>query len=406
MKIHSILISVVLVLFVGDFAEAKYSGGTGEPNNPYRIATAADLNDIGNHPEDFNKCFLMVANINLADYTGTQFNIIAPDTDNGQPLFQGTPFTGTFDGNGHIVSNFTYTSTGTDYIALFGYVASPGEIKNLGMVDVNVDAGTGYYVGGLVGLNDFGIVSNCYATATVTGNKYVGGLVGLNYYDGTVSNCYANSTVSGVSWVGGLVGINHFGTVSICYAAGNVSGSGSVGGLVGYNNYGTVSKCYATSTVSGVAYVGGLVGYRYYGTVSNCYASGSVSGGYWYVGGLVGWNNSTVSNCYATGSVSGSSIVGGLVGYDYFGTVTASFWDIDTSGQLTSAGGTPKTTAEMKTKSTFTNAGWDFVEIWGIGENQAYPFLRTEPTGDSNHDKKVDLIDLAIFASHWLEGPP
>ena len=135
---------------------------------------------------------------------------------------------------------------------------------------------------------------------------------------------------------------------------------------MGYNSYGTVSKCYATGTVSGVFCVGGLVGYRYYGTVSNCYASGSVSGGYWYVGGLVGWNNSTISNCYATGSVSGSSIVGGLVGYDYFGTVTASFWDIDTSGQAISAGGTGKTTVQMQTQSTFTDAGWNFVEIWGI----------------------------------------
>jgi hypothetical protein len=54
--------------------------------------------------------------------------------------------------------------------------------------------------------------------------------------------------------------------------------------------------------------------------------------------------------------------------------------------------------------STFTDAGWDFVEIWGIGENQTYPFLRTEPAGDSNHDKKVDLLDLAILASHWLQG--
>jgi hypothetical protein len=57
----------------------------------------------------------------------------------------------------------------------------------------------------------------------------------------------------------------------------------------------------------------------------------------------------------------------------------------------------------MKTKSTFTNAGWDFVEVWGIGEGQTYPFLRTEPAGDSNYDKKVDLIDLAILSSHWLE---
>lgn len=85
--------------------------------------------------------------------------------------------------------------------------------------------------------------------------------------------------------------------------------------------------------------------------------------------------------------------------------MTASFWDVETSDCNTSAGGTGKTTAEMQTISTFTDAGWDFVEIWGIGENQTYPFLRTDPAGDSNHDKKADLVDLAILASHWLEGP-
>jgi hypothetical protein len=57
----------------------------------------------------------------------------------------------------------------------------------------------------------------------------------------------------------------------------------------------------------------------------------------------------------------------------------------------------------MKTTSTFTDAGWDFVEIWGLGEGQTYPYLRTELAGDSNHDKKVDFIDLSILASHWLE---
>lgn len=367
------LLLLLAICFFALPARAKYGGGTGELNDPYLIFDANQMNAIGADSNDWDKHFKLMADIDLSAFSGTTFNIIGTHWT--------SPFTGVFDGNGHIVSNFTYTSTGTDYIALFGDVGTDGEIKNLGMVDVNVDAGTGYYVGGLVGLNDYGIVLNCYATGTVTGNKYVGGLVGLNYYDGTVSNCYATGTVSGVSWVGGLMGINH---------------------------YGTVSKCYATGTISGVAYVGGLVGYRYYGTVSNCYASGSVSGGYWYVGGLVGWNNSTVSNCYATGSVSGSSIVGGLVGYDYFGTVTASFWDIDTSGQATSAGGTGKTTAEMQTQSTFTDAGWDFVgesvngteDIWTIHDGQDYPKLVWKLVNFIGW-YEVDFADFAFFANHW-----
>ena len=391
----AIFLLTLAVLSANTFATGTYDGGDGSQGNPFQINTPAQMDEIGQHPEDWDKCFILTADIDLSGYTGTAFHIIGTDYDN--------PFTGVFDGNDHTISNFTYSSTGVSFIGLFGYVGS-GEIKNLGLQNVNVDGGTGWNVGGLVGLNEYGTVSNCYATGNVSGDKRVGGLLGLNYYDSTVSNCYATGSVTGDDYVGGLVGINHFGTVSNCYATGNVFGSGSVGGLVGYNNYGTVSKCYATGTVSGVAYVGGLVGYRYYGTVSNCYASGSVSGGYWYVGGLVGWNNSMVSNCYATGSVSGSSIVGGLVGYDYFGTVTASFWDIDTSGQAISAGGTGKTTVQMQTQSIFTDAGWNFVEIWGIGENQTYPYLRIYPAGDLNHDGVVNIPDFAIFADNWLAG--
>ena len=72
----SIVGIAILLLAAGSVSLARYSGGTGEPNSPYRIATPNDLNDIGNHVEDYNKCFVMVNDINLAQYTGTEFNII------------------------------------------------------------------------------------------------------------------------------------------------------------------------------------------------------------------------------------------------------------------------------------------------------------------------------------------
>ena len=50
-----------------------------------------------------------------------------------------------------------------------------------------------------------------------------------------------------------------------------------------------------------------------------------------------------------------------LVGYNYEGTVTASFRNTQTSGQTESAGGAGKTTPEMQTAKTFLAAGWDFV---------------------------------------------
>ena len=117
------------------------------------------------------------------------------------------------------------------------------------------------------------------------------------------------------------------------------------------------------------------MGYNYH-TITDCYSTGEVSG-ITEVGGLVGYNYlSSISNCYSSGSVSGNKYVGGLVGRKWEGDVNNSVWDIETSGQATSAGGTGKTTAEMQTMSTFINAGWDFTTpVWTIDEGVDYPRL-------------------------------
>jgi hypothetical protein len=90
----------------------------------------------------------------------------------------------------------------------------------------------------------------------------------------------------------------------------------------------------------------------------------------------------TISNSYSTGSVTGDNNVGGLVGSGRVNNVSNSFWDIETSGQSSSEGGTGLPTAEMQTMSTFTDVGWDFVgetfngieDIWFIPQ-QDYPHL-------------------------------
>jgi len=183
--------------------------------------------------------------------------------------------------------------------------------------------------------------------------------------------------------------------------------------LVGYND-GGISECSSSGELWSHWYPGGLVG-RNSGVIYNCYSSSSVSGDH-YVGGLVGGNmdDGIISNCYSTGGVSGTgwgpggtwgtTHVGGLVGFDNGGTVTASFWDIETSGQVTSVGGTGKTTAEMQTQSTFTDAGWDFVEVWGICEGTNYPRLQWQiPAGDFVCPDGVSMVDFSFFAEHWLE---
>lgn len=282
-------------------------------------------------------------------------------------------------------------------------------------------------VGGLVGAN-LGVVNDSHSGGSVSGEVVVGGLVGVNY-EGTVYGSYSVCTVTGDSMVGGLVGYN-WGVVADSHSAGCVSGERVVGGLIGLNggiymyssdllggnrgdvaglsypvcaptgklvaegstslsdDWGTVKNSYATANVTGDQHVGGLVAMNT-GAVSDCYSSGGVLGSS-YVGGLVGSNRglgTAISNSYAAGSVTGDEYVGGLVGSSQYAlTGTNSFWDVETSGQPTSAGGTGKNTAEMMHIVTFSRASWDVVRvadvgtrnpsyIWNIVSTVTYPFL-------------------------------
>ena len=164
--------------------------------------------------------------------------------------------------------------------------------------------------------------------------------------------------------VGGLAGCAEGITISNCYTTGTLSSGNNAGGIVSINPSCTINNCYSTCSVSGTNDVGGLVGYGL-GTISNCYSTGLVSGGSDGRGGLVGYNTATISNC---------------------------FWDMQTSGTsngigpssyLKTSGVTGKTTSEMKTNTTFLNAGWD-ENIWYMdsGVNSGYPYLSWQnPSG-------------------------
>lgn len=164
----------------------------------------------------------------------------------------------------------------------------------------------------------------------------------------------------------------------------NITGGFQTGGAVahlgllpgGAGGHG-ISNSYVTGSVTGSNNVGGLVGLSA-GPITNSYSKATVHGSTW-VGGLVGtnWGNAArVTNSYSAGAVSGSSHVGGLVGYNYNTIATPvsnSYWDTQTSGQATSAGGAGRTTAQMKTLATFP--GWDFTNTWGIQNGTSYPYL-------------------------------
>ena len=204
-------------------------------------------------------------------------NVLKEDgTLNGTPSREWTPignydvqYDGTFDGDGHTISGLYFNNSDVEHVGLFGCVGGNGTVKNVCILDSYF---CGYnFVGGVAGGNNYGTVSNCYNTGTVSGNSYVGGVVGQNA--GLVINCYNTGVVIGIRSVGGVVGYVFIGsTVSNCYNTGTVSGNEYVGGVVGYVFRGsTVSNCYNTGNISGPNYTCGVVGYNDWGTVSNCY---------------------------------------------------------------------------------------------------------------------------------------
>jgi hypothetical protein len=367
---------LIAVCFLSLPAYAKYSGGTGKPNDPYQIATAADLIALGETPEDYDKHFIMTADIdldpNLPGHRVFHEAVIARVTLNSDPnslSVVGAPFRGVFDGNGHTISHLAID--GGACVGLFGCLESEAEVRNLGVVNVSIAAAISD-VGALVGCN-FGIVARCYSTGSISGFSQVGGLVGLNY-SGNLIACYSRCMVSGSNSIGGLVGKNGTqsrhdrpsGSMTQCYSAGHVSGTAwGTGGLAGSSD-GAVTQCYSTAAVCGHTVVGGLVGCNY----------------------------KTVTECYSTGAVTGLDDVGGLTGV--LGTAIACFWDIQTSGQSISVGGTGKTTAEMQAAQTFLDAGWDFPDVWVIWDGYDYPHLTCEP-GPNTPLVFADINDPGFF---------
>jgi thioredoxin len=370
---------VLFLLTIVSPANAGYSGGTGEPNDPYQIATAADLIALGNEPNDYDRHFLLTADIDLdPNLPGRKVfdkAVIAPDKVPPSPsgFFSGPGFTGVFDGGGHVVRHLHIE--GGQYLGLFGQLGSPAQVFNLGLEEVEV-RGTGHDIGGLTG-ESFGTISAAHSMGTFCGTNRVGGLVGTNWFFRSITASYSAGTITGDE-AGVLVGRN-CGTLTTSYSAGTVTGREDNGGLVG-SNWGSIVSCQSTGTVTGRLVTGGLACWNG-GSITASYSTTTVHGDI-LVGGLAGYNEGRIMTSYSAGVVTGRDRVGGFVSRNS-GSITACFWDVQTSGWATSAGGLGLMTAEMQTAKTFLDAGWDFVDetangtedIWWIEERQDYPRL-------------------------------
>ena len=243
------------------------------------------------------------------------------------------------------------------------------------------------YVGGFVGANMSGLISDCsansYIESSITNavsvcDSYAGFFAAYNKASIYSSHARAYKTLD-TDFVGGLVAVND-GTISKCYSTGSVTANSNLGGLVGVNNS-TVNNSYSTVTVSGKEKTGGLVGANY-GKVSYTYASGKVSGEQ-QVGGLVGYNEGTVSYSFAKGAVTSTKDnwitkewAGGLVGQNE-GTVSNSYRSASQNLNLADVectAGTKATDSVIKSASFYKNNLKFSTSTWNI--TSGLPTLR------------------------------
>ncbi|MFW6064234.1 MAG: GLUG motif-containing protein [Candidatus Natronoplasma sp.] len=434
-----------------DSAQPVLSEGDGTFSDPNMIYDVQDLQDMKN---DLTGHYALANDIDASETSGWNggdgFEPIGSETDR---------FEGSLDGHSHTINALYIDRTDTDHIGLFGFTNTSASISNVslenahiagkdwtggligrnygnisgcsfeGEVSATSRAGgiasenngmyvnntwsdgyvnsTGNYCGGLFGYNS-GALNNTSSNAVVSGTTYVGGLLGYSHPEGMITNSHASGDVLGTSdYAGGFAGYNNA-AISDSYSTGNVNGLDDVAGFVGkVDGNSDIDRCYATGDTTGQHRIGGFIGSDYdngnQGEINDCYATGNVHASGGYIGGFVGEAYGKYVNSYSTGYVSADLTSGGFIGKEWGGSITTNcFYDNVTSGMDTSDGGTPKNTTDMMTESTFTDAGWDFTDIWWMVDGETRPFLRMEWSTEIRNSHQLQMMQMDLTKDYTL----
>jgi len=348
----------------------RLNGDGSSADAPDCFATADELADFaarvnaGTEPADLY--YWLIADIDLSDCSRNNEWGSAGWMPIGNA---GSPFTGSFNGKGHTISNLQINraAPGVVDLGLFGSINN-GKIDSLKVeLGGNINGGAGTQVGGLAGYvsGSGSVISNCSVTGSgsIGNSSAIGGVAGHIGSGATVTGCYASVNITGSNSLGGIVGrvgedINNRGFVDNCYSTGYVSGGGSnIGGVVGQLVHGSVANCYATGAVNGYST----------SSSSNC-------------GGIVGSVNSTaarVNNCVALNAsvtASAGTVVGRIMGGNTISSVTlTNNWARNMT--ITNGNG-------PKTNLNNTGNGYDGADITPAGSEMSADWWETaSPSG-------------------------
>lgn len=256
--------------------------GSGTEDDPYLLATAADLKafrDMANAEASSKLCATLTADIDLGGEAWTPF----------EPLsgYVSQAYAGTFDGANHTIKGLSVNLTSKSGVGFFGTVHG-ATIKNLQ------------------------IAGNIYST----NSSYVGGIVGRTQGNVTIDGCSFSGSVTATkagmtNGAGGIAGRVNAGTLAVtnCANLSDVTGSGSAAGILGYagNTKVTIENCYNSGAISGQNYASGICSIGTgkngkTGKIGNCYNVGTITGtsdGAYYAGISANFQGAISNSYYA-----------------------------------------------------------------------------------------------------------
>ena len=263
-----------------DKTNTLFAGGTGTAEDPWQISTAEQLYRIH---DDLTAHYILIADIDLSAYENWTpigaFQSLSDAPEDAEVPHPDYAFTGTFNGDGHTISNLTVSSDAPMGAGLFGCAAGTENgaayIRNFTLKNVNV---SGFYL--------------------------VGGAVGLQFMNCPVSDIHlvGENTLTGMQGIGGIVGTG-FDLISNCSATADIVVQGDDGACAGLIAGGTTMSSVKNCEVTG-------------GKIT---ADGNAT---WGFGALCGapWGAAEITDCKVSGTVitvSGENnrLVGGLVGF-------------------------------------------------------------------------------------------
>ncbi|MFZ1615953.1 MAG: T9SS type A sorting domain-containing protein [Flavobacteriales bacterium] len=386
----STLLATSLLLFTG--------AASAQPTTQWSdLATTAWYNATDSEfsittPEELAGLSTLVAGGN--NFSGKTINI-ANDLDLAANLWSPIgpdytlPFSGSVNGNDHVISNLFVVIPGGDWIGLFG-MCTNSSISNIQLEDPYIRASD--TAGSLVGnFSTNSTMTDCHATGVdIVATAYnVGGLLGSLLTNSTMLRCSSTGSVTGVNQIGGLVGSPwDLSTITECWSSGTVSADYLAGGLIGYCTF--------------------AFGPNRNNTLNNCYSRADVTVVNGRAGGLYGGadGNLIATNCYSTGTATGAEFIGGFIGAAGGMNVTNSYWDTESSELADGIGGWTgpettqeiigKTTAEMKDETMLDLLNADQAPApWTIDPtvNDGYPIFGSMTVGVPQHvEHNVDLL--------------